>query len=336
MNNLKNLIILIICFFSVSIFAQTNKVGTTAGQILKINVGPRAVGMGGAFAATSNDITAMYWNPAGISLIPGNEVSFIHTNLYLDIRHDYAGFVTNIPGFGNLGAFATILSMDEMPVRTVDMPEGTGEYFTAGSLVLGLSYATSLTDHFSIGFNAKYINDHIYHMNADGFAVDIGTLYRIPVLNELRIGASISNFGTKMKLEGIDNLVITPSGAGKGNLLNSSLELDEFSLPLIFRFGLAADIIRLENHQLTVEMDAVHPNDNTEYINMGFEYGWNSMVFLRAGYNSLFEKDSEKGLTFGFGIDYQIVNLVGVKFDYAYQAFGRLDNIQYFSLGVKF
>ena len=60
------------------------------------------------------------------------------------------------------------------------------------------------------------------------------------------------------------------------------------------------------------------------------------MIYIRGGYNSLFEKDSEKGLTLGIGLHYRIVDLVKVKIDYAYQDFGRLNNIQYISLGINF
>ena len=52
-------------FFAIVGFAQTTKIGTTAAQALKYNVGPRAIGMGGAFTAIADDITAVYWNPSG-------------------------------------------------------------------------------------------------------------------------------------------------------------------------------------------------------------------------------------------------------------------------------
>jgi opacity protein-like surface antigen len=322
--------------FGANLFAQTMKTGTTAAQVLKMNVGPRAIGRGGAFVAQYNDLFSQYWNPAGIAGIPGNEAAFVHSTLYADIRHDYAGFVTNVGGFGNIGAFVTVLSMDDMPVRTLEKPEGTGEIFNAGSLVVGVSYARNLTDNFSIGFNTKFINEYLYDMKSNGFAVDAGTLYKIPVLNELRLAASISNFGTKMKLEGRDILVMVPGGSGGSNLINAYMEVDEFSLPLMFRFGVAADIIKEDQHVLTAEIDAIHPNDHTEYLNLGLEYGWNNLIYIRSGYNSLFETDSEKGLTFGFGINYKPLDLVALKVDYAYQYFGRLKNIHYFSIGASF
>ena len=337
MNKNKYLIILlVVCVFASVPLAQTLKTGTTSAQILKINVGPRAIGMGGAFTSIADDITSVYWNPSGTANIQSNEVYFNHSNLYMDISNDFAAISTNVSGFGSIGAFVSVLSVDEMLVRTVEQPEGTGEFFDYGSIVVGLNYSRFLTENFSIGFNAKYINESIWNMSATGFAIDVGTLYKIPVLNELRIAASVSNFGTKMQLAGRDVTEIVPAGAGGGNFVNSNLELDKFDLPLLFRFGISADVIKEGNSRLTTAVDAIHPNDHTEYINSGLEYAWNEIIFIRAGYNSLFEKDSEKGLTFGFGLNYRIVDLIKVKLDYAYQDFGRLTEVHYFSLGVNF
>ncbi|MCX7875005.1 MAG: PorV/PorQ family protein [Melioribacteraceae bacterium] len=332
---IKYILLFFLLLYSIS-FSQTTKTGTTAAQVLKFNVGSRAIGMGGAFTAISNDVSSIYWNPSGTANINSNEVFFNHSNLYLDIAHDYAAIATNMNELGTVGAFVSVLTMDDMKVRTIEKPEGTGELFTYNTVVIGLNYSKYLTENFAIGFNAKYINENLWHMSASGFAIDIGTLYKIPVLNELRIASSISNFGTKMQLSGRDVTVIYNSGAGNANLINSNIELDKFDLPLIFRFGLSVDAIKTSSNRITLGVDAIHPNDNNEYINSGFEYSWNEIVFLRAGYNSLFEHESEKGLTFGFGINYRIFELVKAKFDYAYQDFGRLKNVHYFSFAVEF
>ncbi|MFO7524729.1 MAG: PorV/PorQ family protein, partial [Ignavibacteriaceae bacterium] len=220
--------------------------------------------------------------------------------------------------------------------RTEERPEGTGEFFNAGAIVLGINYSRYLTENFAIGANLKYINESIWHMDATGFGIDIGTMYKIQVLNELRIAASISNFGTKMQLAGRDITQIVNSGAGGQNLVNANLELDKFDLPLLFRFGISADVITDGTSKLTTSVDAIHPNDHTEYLNAGAEYSWNEILYLRAGYNSLFEEDTEKGITLGFGLHYRIIEMVKVKLDYAYQDFGRLKDVHYFSVGVNF
>lgn len=333
-----NFIILLIiaAMIAPEAYSQSQKTGTTSAQVLKFNVGPRAIGMGGAYTAVANDITAMYWNPGGTANITRNEAFFNHTSLYADIRYDYAAIASHLSGLGTIGAFVSVLSMDDMLVRTEEAPEGTGELFTAGAIVIGVNYSRYLTDNFTIGFNAKYINESIWHMSATGFAIDIGTMYTLHILNEFRIAASISNFGTKMQLRGRDATRVIRSGSGDDNFINTNLELDRFDLPLLFRFGISSDLIKEGGSRLTTSVDAIHPNDHTEYLNTGFEYAWNEIIFLRAGYNSLFELDSEKGLTLGFGLHYRIVDHVVVKMDYAYQDFGRLNAVHYFSVGIKF
>lgn len=328
--------IIIISGITSIINPQTLKTGTTAAQVLKFNVGPRAIGMGGAFTSVSNDILSTYWNPAGTASIISNEAFFNHTDLYIDIKHDYAAFASKLSDLGTVGLFVSVLSMDEMMVRTIENPEGTGEFFDAGALVVGVNYSRYLTENFSIGFNFKYINESIWHMSASGFAIDVGTLYKIPILNEFRIAASVSNFGTKMQLSGRDVTKTFASGSTGKDILNVNLELDHFDLPLLFRFGVSADLLKDESSRLTVAADAVHPNDHSEYINSGLEYSWNEIVFIRGGYNSLFETDSEKGLTVGFGLNYRLIDAIKLKLDYAYQDFGRLTSVHYFSFGITF
>ena len=312
------------------------KSGTTAAQFLKIDVGPRAIGMGGAYTATADDISAMYWNPAGLASNLSGEAFFNHTDWFLDIAMEYAGVAVHVPGVGTVGGFITALTMDEMYVRTEEQPGGTGERFDAGGLALGLSYARSLTDRFSIGFNAKYISEHIWHSRANSIALDVGVLYKIPVKNEFRLGASISNFGGKMKLDGRDLIEIKQIGGTGGNLLNTKTDIDAYELPLTFRVGAAMDIWKEGDSKIITAIDAVHPNDHTEFINSGVEYSWKQIFMIRAGYKSLFEAGTEQGLTLGFGIHYRLMDYARLKIDYAFQEFGRLTDVHQFSFGIHF
>lgn len=312
------------------------KTGTTSAQFLKIGVGARSIGMGGAFTGISDDITAIYWNPAGLAQMTTGQAEFNHVNWIADIKYDVAAASILVDGIGTLGATFATLNDGEMEVTTTSEPEGTGEKFTAGGTMIGLSYARELTDRFSIGFNFKYLNEYIWHETAQSFAIDFGTMFVAPVLNGVKIGASMSNFGPKMRLEGRDNLFLVSSGAGNQNLVDANYTLDSYELPLLFRVGLATDALKEENSRLTLAVDAVHPNDNTEYVNSGIEYSWSEMVSVRAGWKSAFERGGEQGLTLGAGLNYTLQGTLGLVFDYAYQNFGRLQYVQYFSVGVKF
>ena len=137
-------------------------------------------------------------------------------------------------------------------------------------------------------------------------------------------------------MEGRDNKEIITVGGENGNLITSEIELESWDLPLQFRVGVAADIFQQENNRITIGMDAIHPNDHTEYLNTGLEYAFREQVFLRIGTKSLFEKDGEQGLTFGAGVLTAIAGTTKIRIDYAWQDFGVLDQVQHMSLGVVF
>jgi opacity protein-like surface antigen len=338
---MRKFVSIIFCFFiSGYLFSQTGsnmtKVGTTAAQFLKIGMGPRAIGMGSAFVGLANDISAMYWNPAGLARVYSGEAMFSHTTWIADINVEYAAASYEISGFGTIGAYVTSLMMGDIPITTTERPEGTGEKYTAGDLAIGLCYSRNLTDAFSIGFTAKYIREYIWHMSTTGFAFDVGTLFTAPFLNGIRLGANISNFGPKMQLDGRDAYLIYRTGPADKNVINAEYQLEYFDLPLLFRVGVSSDVIKQSDIRLTASVDALHPNDNSESINSGLEFAYNEMIFLRVGYKSLFESNTEQGLTAGIGMDYRISSGLGVKIDYAYQDFGRLEAVHYIAIGVKF
>ena len=90
----KNILILFIITFHVASFAgDFSKVGTAAAQFLKIGVGARAMGLGGSFTALANDVSTLYWNPAGITNLGGFSFAVRHTEWFANISHDFAGVV---------------------------------------------------------------------------------------------------------------------------------------------------------------------------------------------------------------------------------------------------
>lgn len=321
------------------IFRDISKVGTTAGQFLKIAPSARALGMGGTYVGVSDDIYGAYYNPAGLAINKGNgQVAFNHSEWLADVNYDYAAASLNIESFGSLSFSVTSLRVPEDKVRTFEFPEGNGQYWDAGSVSFALGYAKSLTDRFSIGFQAKYIQESIWNSSASGFALDIGTYYITP-FNDLVIGASISNFGTKMKLDGRDiQLNDDPDGSintGPNNI-PAKYEMDSYDLPLTFRIGFSMDVINTRYFRIKTALDATHPNDNTEYVNAGVEFVYDELLYLRAGYKSLFLANSEQGLTLGFGLNYELSNGLNLRVNYAYADYGRLTNIQYFDVGIVF
>lgn len=317
---------------------DVSKVGITAAPFLTIGVGARATGMGGAFVGTADDASALYWNPAGIARSQNAQVILMHSKWLADLRFNFAGFSMPVGSFGTIGASLTSLDYGDMPVRTTDQPEGTGEIFSSSDMAFAFSFARSLTDRFSIGFNVKYITQRIWHESADGFAVDFGTLF-VTGLHGLRIGAALTNFGSDMRMEGKDLLVfhdIDPSIIGNNDRVPANLQTGAWPLPLTFQFGLAMETFKSPLHRLTIAADAIHPSDNTESMNLGMEYGFREMLFLRAGYRDMFLRDGEQGLCLGAGFASRNIGNVLFQLDYAYADFGRLEDAQRFSFSLAF
>jgi len=337
---IKILFIILIPFYLMAQNTNVSKVATTAAPFLEIPVGAAAVGMGGAFTSIANDASAIYWNVGGISTIDKYDLQVANMDWIGDTRFNFVGLVLPLSDFGTLGFSFTALSMDDMVVRTVEKPDGTGEFFSAGNISFGISYARNLTDRFSLGFTFKYIQEKIWHMTAQSFAIDAGTLFRTDILGGMVIGASISNFGTPMRLEGRDTrffIRVDENKEGSNDRIPTNIELDSWDLPLIFRLGLSTNAIKNDIYRFTVTLDAIHPNNDYESLNIGGEFAFMEFFILRGGYNALFLTDGEGGLSLGFGVNSTLLFSDTIfQFDYAYRDFGRLQNIHMFSLEFKF
>jgi hypothetical protein len=326
--------------YSQGVTKNVSKSGTTAATFLEIPVSARAVALGSAFSAIANDASSLYWNPAGAARLEQTQVVFTHMNWIADLGFDYTAVVIPAGSMGTVGISFTALTMSDMAVRTIEKPDGTGELFSASSIAIGLHYAKNLSDRFSIGFTGKYIQESIWHMNSTAFALDIGVLYTTEFFNNMKIGATISNFGTDMQMTGRDArlfVAIDEQKMGSNQTIPVNLEMDHWSLPLNFQFGVATDLYSSEEQTLTVAVDALHPSDNYESINLGFEYGFYKTLALRGGYRALGLSDSEGGLTFGAGFNGELFGGgIFAGLDYAYSDYGRLKSSNVISLAITF
>lgn len=322
---------------SVSLFGQA-KTGSTAAPFLNIGIGPRAIAMGGAFIATADDVSSLYWNPAGAARMNKSGALFSHSKWFADINYNWAGSVINLGDAGVFGVSVTNLDYGDMELTTLSEYEGTGGTFTANDMAIAITYAKNLTDRFSIGGNVKYISQNIWNSSASALAVDLGVLFHSDVYG-LRIGATISNLGSDMQISGSDLNVqhdVNQTIYGNNDQILATLNTDKWPLPLTFKIGAAMDVLDIENHKITVAADALHPSDNKESVNVGMEYLVLDMIALRAGYKSLFLDNTEEGLTLGFGLKYDFSPSLALFIDYAYQEFGILKDTQHFAIGVNF
>jgi hypothetical protein len=343
-------LILLLIFSMAGLAKEPYRMGTTAASFLEIGIGGKAIAMGDAYVASASDMSAIYWNPAGLALMDRSEAMFMYQPWFVDVNTMFAGAALNIPNLGTLGFGVFGINYGNIDVTTLDYQMGTGEEYTAYDYNFNMTYARRLVTWFSFGGTFKYVSSKIWHTNASAMAVDLGVLIKTPFFSPsgeqdkgMRIGMSISNYGTRMRYDGIDLLFpedISPDEDGNYQNIQAKYKMSDWELPLLFRIGMAVNPIATMSHRLTIEADAMHPNNNSEYVNIGAEYAYAYPGFgeaaLRAGYKGLFMVDNQYGATFGGGLKIYLSPANAVTMDYAFRTFGVLGNVHCFSVGVSF
>jgi hypothetical protein len=333
---------------SISTFAQKPmRAGTTTANFLEIGFGAAGNGMGDAYVSLANDASSIYWNPAGLAQMSRSEAMFVMQPWIVDMNTTFGAVGIVVPNFGTVGVGIIIMDYGEMGVTTMQMQEGTGEKFTPRDMAISLSYARNLVEWFSFGASGKIITSNIWHETASALAFDLGVIIRTNFFSPtagnahgLNIGMSISNYGTSLKYDGLDLLTpidVAPNEAGNYQSASGRLSTQEWELPLIFRVGASITPICIGDHELILSVDALHPNNNTESVNLGAQYSLAftglGKVFLRGGYKALFMEDTQYGASFGMGIQTDLMFNHGLKLEYAYRGMGIFGNAQ--SIGVS-
>lgn len=334
-----------------------SKVGTGAANFLKLPIGARGLALGGTGIATMYDASALYWNPAGIGKLDRMTFAYNKADLYAGISHMFTGVIVPIGLNTRLGVSYIGLDSGEMEATTLDEPQGTGEYFSVNNMCIGVTVSQILTDRFTLGFTAKWIQEKIQRSVANTIAIDIGSTFNTGLLGT-RLGMAILNMGPKMHLEGPDlafyrQLDDDPTEIYSGLNPSANLETLEYDLPLMFRMGVAIDLVggistfmANEMNRVTAHVDIEDPNDQMARLGVSMEYSWNETAFLRFGYRIRGKLSEQLGarlqgqkresfaLGYGAGVKTTFSGYV-LQFDFGQADYGDLGSVTqfFFSLG---
>ncbi len=339
---------LIVC--SITYAQKPYRTGTTIANFLEVGYGSIGNSLGDAYVSRANDASSIYWNPAGLAKMEKSEVEFAFQPWYADINTSFASTGIVIPGIGTVGASLIYMDFGEMDVTTLDMQNGTGEKFSASDMAFSIAYGRKLADWFSFGVSAKYISSNIWHSTATAFAVDMGVLIDTKFFsptgeNEqgMKIGMSISNYGTEMRYDGLDLLnTIDPTPGEKGDYKDvpGQFKLQSWELPLIFRLGFTLTPIYTSEHRVFLSVDALHPNNNSESVNVGLEYKYVLPTFgelsFRGGYKGIFMNESDYGFSAGIGVLTYLLHNQGIQIDYAYRQHKTLGGTHSYGVSLFF
>ena len=174
--------------------------GTTGASFLKIGIGARAVGMGEAFVAVSDDASAIYWNPGGLGGLIKKEFSAMHLEWIEGIKYEGLTYVHPVEKNGTWGIDFKYIHINDLKKTIVNSSSTTGYdelgTFSAYDMMITIGYGKRVLSDLNLGIGLKYIREMLDDKNANAIAGDIGLLYE---LKGGKIGLSFQNFGTKIK-----------------------------------------------------------------------------------------------------------------------------------------
>ncbi|NIR93261.1 MAG: PorV/PorQ family protein, partial [Gammaproteobacteria bacterium] len=300
----------------------------------------RATALGEAYTVWATGAEAMFWNPAGLASLDNMEFSTTYINWLFDSQQGAFSYALSIGGFGALGIQIQYVDFGEFEETTnerpfindPDNPGITGRTFNPYSYLVGISYARYLTDRFSMGISIKYAHESLFNGErataqvrqgefeevdtwANGLLFDFGIRYNTGY-RSVYLGSAVQNFGADVKYA-----------------------KESSPVPLLFRFGVGADVIGPEGilitgsnaSRLSMAYDIFHPNDYAQQMHVGAEYEYGGIFALRGGYKFNYDFD---GFTLGAGFKHAIEGLK-LSADYSYGDMGTyLGNVQRISLGI--
>ena len=295
-----------------------------AGEFIAIGVGGRALGLGGAYAALAHDVTAGYWNPAGLSALSYPQVTLMHDERFGGlVNYDYAAVA--LPAGTNTSlAFSLIrLGVDDIPntlnagIDANGNPVPPGElqnlagidpskitYFNAADWAFYLSYSKKASEQFSYGANIKLIRRGLGDASATGVGFDVGAQYAVS--DRFLVGANAQDITTTLVAwnTGTNELITPTLKTGSAYLIDMFGGKLTPAFDIDFRFEGRKSASNA--HLGRVSMD----------FHSGMEFDFQNLVAVRAGYSDI------GSLNFGTGI-----HLPKFDIDYSFAKFDQTDQL---------
>ncbi len=307
--------LILIAIISLSVFAISEDAGTSGFSFLKVNYSARAAAMASAFTGLSNDASAVFFNPAGLSQIQSKEISTTYMSYFDGIQCGSVVYAFPYDDKTTLAAFSQFLTATED--RT--LADANGNYagtdgtFGISEVLLGVSASRRVLAVLDLGINIKYLQESLDEYGGSAVAVDIALLHQTTNKN-LKVGIALKNLGKQLSYY-------------TGN------EYEE-KLPQLFVAGFSYH----PDEKFFATLDIYKPMEFDFSGRLGVEYQIHDMLALRCGYKSNAkdwraggDHETFAGLSFGFGINWQKYTI-----DYAVISYGDLGYVNQVSLKYSF
>lgn len=314
-----------------------------SNEFLNIGVDAAALGMSKSVVATSNDVNAIYWNPAGLVNIKDYQGSLMHASYFAGIaNYNYAAFAMPLDGESALGFSVIRFGVDDI-LNTTELIDSQGNIdfnrislFSAVDYAFNIAYARNLIfKDIYFGVNAKIVRRIIGDFASSwGVGLDAGIQFE---RNDWRVGLMIRDITTTYNVWSINEeefAKIQNAIPGQNQELPETTEITkpkvQFGVAKKFKIGRFFNLLS----EIDLNMRFAQTNDliSTSFASIdpaiGFQLDFENFVFLRAGvgnFQNTTEFDGSKSLSlqpnFGVGFTYN-----GIQVDYALTNIGSIGN----------
>ncbi len=343
-------------FISPGIFFGQTQTPKYSNEFLSIGVGARSLGMSNAQVSVADNVTAGFWNPAGLLDIKSkHQFEVMHASLFAGIANfDYAAYATPIDSSNYLGFSIVRFAVDDIPdTRFLYDANGALNYnnisfFSAADYAFIFSFArrVKFIKGLKLGANFKVVHRTVGDFaKAWGFGLDIGAQLSV---QKWRFGLMLRDITGTFNAWSHNSELVADIYTQTGNEIpENTLEI---TLPKVI-LGVSKDWDISDNFTVLAVIDMDFTFDGRRNVlissdgvsidpHFGLEFGYKGVAYLRGGVGNIQEIkdfDGSKSTTaqanFGVGI-----RIKQVEIDYALTNMGDQSDALYshvFSIRVS-
>ena len=291
-----------------------DRVGSAGASHLLINPWARSSAFGDAGVANVNGLEGTFTNIAGLAFTDKTQVKFNYSNWMgnAGVALNSAGIAQRISEQDVISVSVQSLNYGDIPITTVDNPEGNIGFFSPRANIFNVGYARAFSSSIYGGINFKVISENIANLKASGMAIDAGIRYVTGEQDQVKFGISLKNVGPVMRFRG-DGLAQQVQYVSTGVLATLEERSATFELPSLLGIGASYDFIFNENNKLTAMGGFTANSFSSDQFRLGLDYGMTAdkVAFnLRGGFvyekNLLSAENRSNALigpTAGFSVD---------------------------------
>ncbi len=319
-----------------------DRAGSAGATQLLINPWARSSGWGLANSASLVGVESMYGNIAGLARVRKTEILFSNTR-WLEgsgVSINAVGFGQKI-GSGVIGITAMTMAFGDLPVTTVNLPEGGQGTFRPSMANIGIAYSKEFSNSIYGGLLVRVVSESISNVRSQGICFDAGIHYVTGPKDNVHFGIALKNTGPPMRFSG-DGLSVQGLLVEGSDQLTLEQRSERFELPSMLNIGVAYDFYFGERNRLTASGNFTSNSFTRDQFTVGAEYAFKKMFHLRAGY--MWEEDITDsalratvftGPSGGLSVDLPFGEDKGSAFaiDYGYRATNPFNGVH--SIGLR-